>query len=197
MIKRTIKQYTPNYKTLDTPIEQARAIQDLYDQVRIFYDYLNNPEFDKTHTGPIGPEGPIGPTGPEGKQGDKGEHGDKGDKGDNGKSSFEIWKEIPGNEDKTIEDYFNEIKTDPKAYHGSSKVIEVTENVIVEETVDIGTQLDIIYLNVTEQEKTVTVVVSDTYKTPDGLNIELLVPPGGYGEINILNIDGIMFVRGS
>jgi hypothetical protein len=188
MIKRTIKQYTPNYKTLDTPIEQARAIQDLYDQVRIFYDYLNNPNFDKTHTGPMGPEG---------KQGEKGEQGDKGDKGDRGKSSFEVWKEIPGNENKTIEDYFNEIKTDPKAYHGSSKVIEITENVIVEETVDLGTQLDIIYLNVTEQEKTVTVIFSDTYKTPDGLNMELLVPPGGYGEINILNIDGIMFVRGS
>ena len=188
MIKRTIKQYTPNYKVLDTPIEQARAIQDLYDQVRIFYDYLNDPNFDKTHTGPMGPEG---------KQGDKGEKGDKGDKGDRGKSSFEVWKEIPGNEGKTIDDYFKEIQTDPNAYHGSSKVIEITENIIVSETADLGTQIDIIYLNITEQELTVTAIVSDIYKTPDGLDIELTVPPGGYGEINILNIEGIMFVRGS
>ena len=91
MIKRTIKQYTPNYKVLDTPIEQARAIQDLYDQVRIFYDYLNDPNFDISHTGKPGPPGPPG------------------DKGDPGMSSFEVWKTIPGNEHKTIEDYINSI----------------------------------------------------------------------------------------
>ena len=171
MIKRTIKRYTPNYKVLDTPIEQARAIQDLYDQVRIFYDYLNDPNFDKTHTGPSGPSGPPGPQGP------------SGPKGDRGMSSFEVWKTIPGNEDKTIEDYFNEIKFDTSAFHGTSKVIELTN--------------DITFSEVTDNNKTVTIVPSNQYKTPDGLIIEIIVPPGGYGEVNILNINNVMFVRGS
>ena len=179
MIKRTIKQYTPNYKVLDTPIEQARAIQDLYDQVRIFYDYLNNPDFDKNHMGPPGPPG------------------DKGDKGDPGMSSFEVWKTIPGNEDKTIEDYFNEIKFDPSAFHGSSKVVELTTNITFSETTDNNTQSNIIYLNNSDSDKIIMIIASDIYRTPDGEDITITVPSGGYGEVNILNIDNIMFVRGS
>ena len=176
MIKRTIKHYTPNYKVLDTPIEQARAIQDLYDQVRIFYDYLNDPNFDKTHTGLPGPPGPPG---------------------DRGMSSFEVWKTIPGNEDKTIEDYFNEIKFDPSALHGNSEIIEILDNIIFSETIDNNTQLTIIYINNSDSDKTVTVVTSSIYKTPDGENIVITIPPNGYGELSILNINNIMFVRGS
>ena len=137
MIKRTIKHFTPNYKTLDTPIEQARAIQDLYDQVRIFYDYLNNPNFDISHTGKPGPPGPPG------------------DKGDKGMSSFEVWKTIPGNEDKTIEDYFNEIKFDPSAFHGSSKVVELTTDITFSETTEDNTQINIIYLNNSDSDKNI------------------------------------------
>ena len=182
MIKRTIKQYTPNYKVLDTPIEQARAIQDLYDQVRIFYDYLNDPNFDISHTGKPGPPGPQGPS---------------GDKGDPGMSSFEVWKTIPGNEDKTIEDYFNEIKFDPSAFHGSSKVIELTTDITFSETTDNNTQSNIVYLNNSGSDKLIVIIASNTYRTPDGENITITVPSGGYGEVNILNINNIMFVRGS
>ena len=176
MIKRVIKHYTPNYKVLDTPIEQARAIQDLYDQVRIFYDYLNDPNFDKTHTGLPGPPGPPG---------------------DRGMSSFEVWKTIPGNENKTIEDYFNEIKFDPSALHGNSEIIEILDNIIFSETIDNNTQLTIIYINNSDSDKTVTVVTSSIYKTPDGENIVITIPPNGYGELSVLNINNIMFVRGS
>ena len=179
MIRRVIKQYTPNYQVLDTPIEQARAIQDLYDQVRIFYDYLNDPNFDITHTGRPGPPGPPG------------------DKGDPGMSSFEVWKTIPGNEDKTIEDYFNEIKFDPSAFHGSSKVIEITTDITFSEVTDNNTQSNIIYLNNSNSDKTITIITSSIYKTPNGENISIIIPPGGYGEVNILNINNVMFVRGS
>lgn len=182
MIKRTIKHYTPNYKVLDTPIEQARAIQDLYDQVRIFYDYLNSTDFDISHTGKPGPPGPPGPIGPT---------------GDRGMSSFEVWKTIPGNEDKTIEDYFNEIKFDPSALHGNSEIIEISEDITFSETIDNNTQLTIIYINNSASDKTVTVVNSSIYKTPDGEDIVITIPPNGYGELSILNINNIMFVRGS
>ena len=176
MIKRTIKQYTPNYKVLDTPIEQAIAIQDLYDQVRIFYDYLNDPNFDISHTGKPGPPGPPGPP---------------------GMSSFEVWKTIPDNEHKTIEDYFNEIKFDPSAFHGSSKIVNVVSDITFSETTEDNTQINIIYLNNSDSDKNIIIAASSIYKTPDGNNIELTIPPGGYGEVNILNINGIMFVRGS
>lgn len=176
MIRRIVKQYTPTWRALDTPIEQARAIQDLYDQVRIFYDYLNDPNFDISHTGKPGPPGPPGPQ---------------------GMSSFEVWKTIPGNEDKTIEDYFNEIKFDPSAFHGSSKIVNIVSDIAFSETTEDNTQINIIYLNNSDSDKNIIIVASSIYKTPDGKNIEINIPPGGYGEVNILNINGIMFVRGS
>ena len=179
MLRRVIKTYTPNYQTLDTPIEQARAIQDLYDQVRIRYDYLTSPEFDITHMGPPGPPG------------------QPGDKGDPGQSSFDIWKTIPGNEHKTVNDYFNEIKTDPYAYHGESEVVRLSTNIELDVSVEVNKQLNIIYLNNTV-DSTVTVTVNSTrYKTPDNLDIVLTIPPNSYGELNVLNINNSMFVRGA
>ena len=102
MLKKIIKDYTPTTKALDTPQEQARAIQDLYDQVREFYSWLNSPEFasitkgdkgDKGDPGlqgiqgfpgPKGKDGLVGPQGPRGLQGEPGIKGDKGDRGENG-----------------------------------------------------------------------------------------------------------------
>lgn len=102
MLKKIIKDYTPTTKALDTPQEQARAIQDLYDQTREFYRWLNSPEFaasskgdkgDKGEPGaqgiqgfpgPKGADGLVGPQGPRGLQGEPGVKGDKGDRGENG-----------------------------------------------------------------------------------------------------------------
>ena len=43
MLRKIIKDYTPTTKALDTPQEQARAIQDMYDQLREIYRWLNSP----------------------------------------------------------------------------------------------------------------------------------------------------------
>lgn len=102
MLKKIIKDYTPTTKALDTPQEQARAIQDMYDQLREIYRWLSSPEFaasskgekgDKGEPGlqgiqgfpgPKGDNGLIGPQGPRGLQGEPGIKGDKGDRGENG-----------------------------------------------------------------------------------------------------------------
>lgn len=102
MLKKVIKDYTPNWKALDTPSEQAKVIQDLYDQTREFYRWLNSSEFatafkgekgDKGDTGLQGVQGipgargsdglvgPQGPRGPQGKPGDKGDKGEQGERG--------------------------------------------------------------------------------------------------------------------
>lgn len=47
MIKKIIKDYTPNWKALDSTCEQAKAIQDMYDQIREFYNYLNSDDIYK------------------------------------------------------------------------------------------------------------------------------------------------------
>lgn len=104
-IRKIIKDYTPNSKTLLTPSAQAKAIQDLYDQIREFFAYFNSNEFIKTVKGEKGDPGvegargekglkgdkgeqgvigPIGPRGPKGDTGANGIPGPKGDKGDTG-----------------------------------------------------------------------------------------------------------------
>ena len=108
MLKKIIKDYTPTVKALDTPQEQARAIQDLYDQMREFFRWLNSPEFAasskgekgdkgepglqgiqgipgaKGKDGLVGPQGPRGPQGEPGAKGDKGEQGERGLQGERG-----------------------------------------------------------------------------------------------------------------
>lgn len=89
-IKKIIKDYTPNSKTLLTPNAQAKAIQDLYDQVREFFVYFNSSEFIQTVKGKKGDPGAEGARGEKGLKGDKGEQGvigpigPRGPKGDTG-----------------------------------------------------------------------------------------------------------------
>ncbi|MEF1329832.1 beta-prism lectin domain-containing protein [Vibrio sp. M260121] len=86
--------------------------------------------------GEVGPQGPkgdagaVGPVGPKGDKGDKGDRGtagaqgpkgDKGDKGNTGSrgyrgykgeegdSAYEVWRKLPGNSNKTEEDFFKYI----------------------------------------------------------------------------------------
>lgn len=102
MLKKIIKDYTPTTKALDTPQEQARAIQDLYDQMREFLRWLSSPEFAASSKGEKGDKGEpglqgiqgipgakgadglVGPQGPRGLQGEPGIKGDKGDIGERG-----------------------------------------------------------------------------------------------------------------
>lgn len=107
-IKKIIKDYTSNSRTLLTSEAQAKVIQDMYDQVREFYSYFNSSEFiqtvkgekgapgaegargkkglkgDKGEQGVIGPAGPAGPCGATGATGIPGPKGDKGDTGAQG-----------------------------------------------------------------------------------------------------------------
>lgn len=104
-IRKIIKDYTPNSRTLLTPEAQAKVIQDMYDQVREFFAYFNSTEFIKTVKGEKGDPGvegargekglkgdkgeqgaigPVGPRGPKGDTGANGIPGPKGDKGDTG-----------------------------------------------------------------------------------------------------------------
>ena len=102
MIKKIIRNYTPTFKALDTIDEQAKCIQEVYDQVREFYRWLTSPEFaqsakgdkgDKGDTGENGLPGPkgdpgspgiVGPQGPRGLQGERGDAGSDGKDGDVG-----------------------------------------------------------------------------------------------------------------
>ena len=89
-IKKIIKDYTPNSKTLLTSEAQAKAIQDLYDQIREFFSYFNSAEFIQTVKGEKGDPGAEGARGEKGLKGDKGEQGvvgpigPRGPKGDTG-----------------------------------------------------------------------------------------------------------------
>ena len=58
-------------------------------------------------------KGETGATGKDGAQGPKGDPGSTGPKGENGtdgKSAYEVWKEMPGNGEKTKEEYIASLK---------------------------------------------------------------------------------------
>lgn len=78
---------------------------------------------------------------------------------------------------------------------GTSEVVELEEDTTFDGEAALGEQKTVIYLNDTDAELTVT-VPNDDYRTPDGDAIVIPVPAGGYGEVNILNIGGIIFARG-
>lgn len=114
MIKKIIKDYTPSWQALDTPKEQAKAIQDLYDQMREFYSWFSSPEFnasvkgakgDQGEPGEVGPQGipgragadgQVGPQGPRGLKGDTGERGADGAPGERGPQGEKGDDGLPG-----------------------------------------------------------------------------------------------------
>ncbi|MBS6627016.1 MAG: YadA-like family protein [Veillonella sp. oral taxon 780] len=73
---------------------------------------------DPDFKGDKGDKGDPGAKGDQGIQGEKGETGAKGDTGADGKSAFEVWKEMPGNEDKTKDDFIKAI-TGPQGEVGA------------------------------------------------------------------------------
>lgn len=78
---------------------------------------------------------------------------------------------------------------------GTSSVVELETNMTVADTVAVGYQKSIMYTNDTDEELTVTVPGS-SYRTPDGEDIVIPVPAGGYGEVSLLNVGGTIFARG-
>lgn len=79
---------------------------------------------------------------------------------------------------------------------GSMKVVSANSNITnFNETTAAGTQLHIIYTNTSSADTTVTIPTSG-YKTPDGQQMNITVPKGGYAEVNLMNIEGTTYVRG-
>lgn len=83
-LRRIVKEYTPNKSALDTLDEQTKVIQDLYDQVREFYDCLASPEFKSSLKGDKGDKGEQGERGLQGIPGAKGQDGLVGPQGPRG-----------------------------------------------------------------------------------------------------------------
>ena len=79
-------------------------------------EYLASLKGERGEAGPqgiAGPKGETGATGKDGVQGPKGDPGAVGPKGENGtdgKSAYELWKEMPGNGEKTKEQYLASLK---------------------------------------------------------------------------------------
>ena len=78
---------------------------------------------------------------------------------------------------------------------GIIKKVDVSSDIVAEEHPLSGTQTNVIYDNVTDHD--VHVNVSATVnRTPDGDIISITIPAGGYGEVNFMNINGIIYARG-
>lgn len=78
---------------------------------------------------------------------------------------------------------------------GTLKLVQLTGGVAAAEEPEENTQIDVIYVNDTENTLTVG-VNNEVYRTPDGELMIIYVPAGGYAEVNFLNIGGTIFVRG-
>lgn len=79
---------------------------------------------------------------------------------------------------------------------GVMSVRSISENTTVSEvTVDEGSQKNILYVNSGSEEITLT-VLNANFRTPDGDNIILTIPAGGYGEVNYLRLGNVIYARG-
>lgn len=78
---------------------------------------------------------------------------------------------------------------------GVTKMVQLESNIVAEEHPEENTQTDVIYVNDTSEQYTIG-VSHEAYRTPDGQMINIMVPAGGYAEVNFLNIGGTIFVRG-
>lgn len=94
--RKIIRDYTPDYKALNTLDKQTKVIQDLYDQVGEFYRFLSEPAFRAEIKGDRGPQGEQGERGHDGAKGDKGATGNPGPQGATGPRGAEGLPGIPG-----------------------------------------------------------------------------------------------------
>ena len=77
---------------------------------------------------------------------------------------------------------------------GMYKVVWITEDVTLDERPAIGQQMGIIYKNAGEGILQIRISAED-YQTPEGDDLIIDVLPNGYGEVNLLSMDGIIYVR--
>lgn len=94
--RKIIRDYTPDYKALNTLDKQTKTIQDLYDQVSEFYKFLSEPAFRAEIKGEQGPQGEQGERGHDGAKGDKGATGNPGPQGFTGPRGATGAQGLPG-----------------------------------------------------------------------------------------------------
>lgn len=94
--RKIIRDYTPDYKALNTLDKQTKTIQDLYDQVNEFYKFLSEPAFRAEIKGEQGPQGKQGERGHDGAKGDKGATGNPGPQGSTGPRGDTGAQGLPG-----------------------------------------------------------------------------------------------------
>ena len=94
--RKIIRDYTPDYKALNTIDKQTKTIQDLYDQVSEFYKFLSDPAFRAEIKGEQGPQGEQGERGHDGAKGDKGATGNPGPQGATGPRGDTGAQGLPG-----------------------------------------------------------------------------------------------------
>lgn len=79
---------------------------------------------------------------------------------------------------------------------GIVRVQTISQNTIIDSIdVEEGSQVDVLYVNDTMSELTVTISIGDA-RTPNGGLVVLTIPAGGYGEANYLRTGNVLFVRG-
>lgn len=76
------------------------------------------------------------------------------------------------------------------------KVVEVSASATKTESPTAGVEIDVIYVNTSNSAVTVTISHSSTVKTPNGSDITINIPVGGYGEASFVNISNTIYVRG-
>lgn len=81
------------------------------------------------------------------------------------------------------------------ALKGSYKVVNLTSNITAAESPDAGCEIDVLYVNNTQNEYIVT-INSQSYRTSTGADLQLVIPAGWYGEASFLNINNTIYVRG-
>ena len=79
---------------------------------------------------------------------------------------------------------------------GMVMVQTISQNTIIDSIeVEEGSQVDVLYVNNTISELTVTISIGGA-RTPNGGLVVLTIPAGGYGEANYLRTGNVLFVRG-
>ncbi len=76
------------------------------------------------------------------------------------------------------------------------RMVELDQNITVSERPDEGYETGVMYVNRSQRSFTVTIVASRYVMTPDGRDVILTVPAGGYGEVSFVNVGGTVFARG-
>ena len=79
---------------------------------------------------------------------------------------------------------------------GMVMVQTISQNTTIDSIdVEEGSQVDVLYVNNTISELTVTISIGGA-RTPNGGLVVLTIPAGGYGEANYLMTGNVLFVRG-